>query len=232
MYRYETHLHTLPVSKCAKATVRENLEFYKRMGYDGVFVTNHFLDGNIGINKKKFTYEEQLDFYMGDYDEAVSIGRELGLKVFFGVEMAYQGTDFLIYGLDREFYYAHPEIMCMEKKGELEFLARHGAFIVHAHPFREANYIPHIRLYPRSIHAVETLNACRTELENRMAALYAENYGFPVTGGTDNHKAAGQRLLAGVECEAPLTSVADYIEAVKTGTAKIFTMENPEYTEE
>ena len=31
MYRYETHLHTSPVSSCAKASVRENLEFYKSL---------------------------------------------------------------------------------------------------------------------------------------------------------------------------------------------------------
>ena len=47
MFKYETHLHTMPVSKCAHKSIRENLEFYKKAGYDGVFITNHFLDGNI-----------------------------------------------------------------------------------------------------------------------------------------------------------------------------------------
>ena len=41
MLKYETHLHTSPVSKCAKASVRESLEFYKKAGYAGVFITNH-----------------------------------------------------------------------------------------------------------------------------------------------------------------------------------------------
>ena len=44
MYKYETHLHTYPVSACAKYDVRLNLEFYKSIGYDGVFITNHFLN--------------------------------------------------------------------------------------------------------------------------------------------------------------------------------------------
>jgi hypothetical protein len=57
MYRYETHMHTLPVSRCARATVRESLEFYKSIGYDGVFITNHFIDGNVNINEP-MTYEE------------------------------------------------------------------------------------------------------------------------------------------------------------------------------
>ena len=32
-YLYEMHLHTAPVSKCAKAGVRESLEYYKSLGY-------------------------------------------------------------------------------------------------------------------------------------------------------------------------------------------------------
>ena len=50
MYKYETHLHTSPVSRCASAGVKEHLEFYKNLGYDGIFITNHFLDGNINID--------------------------------------------------------------------------------------------------------------------------------------------------------------------------------------
>ena len=57
MYKYETHLHTFPVSRCARAGIQETLEFYKKLGYDGVFITNHFLDGNINVEKEK-SYEE------------------------------------------------------------------------------------------------------------------------------------------------------------------------------
>ena len=46
-FKYETHCHTSPVSKCAKASVEETVRFYQSIGYDGLFITNHFLDGNI-----------------------------------------------------------------------------------------------------------------------------------------------------------------------------------------
>lgn len=100
MYKYETHLHTAPVSKCATATVEESIEFYKKMGYDGVFVTNHFVDGNINCDRTR-PYKEQLDFYFSDYERALEIGEKIGLKVFLGVELSYKGTDFLVYGLDK-----------------------------------------------------------------------------------------------------------------------------------
>ena len=66
MYKYETHVHTAPASKCAIATVRETLEFYKSIGYDGIFITNHFLDGNINIDKNE-PYEKMINFYFSDY---------------------------------------------------------------------------------------------------------------------------------------------------------------------
>ena len=70
-YLYETHLHTYPGSRCARVTVRENLELYKELGYDGVFVTNHFLDAP-GFNfSKDATYEEQIECFFRDYEEAV-----------------------------------------------------------------------------------------------------------------------------------------------------------------
>ena len=37
-------------SRCAKASVEETVAFYKAEGYDGIFITNHFIDGNIKLN--------------------------------------------------------------------------------------------------------------------------------------------------------------------------------------
>ena len=54
MYKYETHLHTSPVSVCARVEVRETLEFYKSLGYDGVFITNHFFWKRYGNGRHSF----------------------------------------------------------------------------------------------------------------------------------------------------------------------------------
>lgn len=230
-YLYDTHIHTLPVSKCSRSTVRQTLEFYVRRGFDGVFITNHFLDGNIDIDKSE-PYEKQLDFYFSDFDEAVRLGAESGIRIFLGEELSYGGTDFLVYGLEREFFYAHPEIMKMPKREELAFLRENGAFVVHAHPFREAQYIDHLRLFPRSVDAVEVINACRTEFENHMAEIYAKEYGFPRTAGTDKHAVAEkQKYLGAVSVKYPLTCVEDYVAAVKNGDAVPVLLENPEYAE-
>ena len=226
MYRYETHLHTAPVSACAKTTVRENLEFYKELGYDGVFVTNHFLDGNI-TQESDQTYEELIEFFCSDYEEGVQIGKELGIKVFFGAEFSYKGTDFLIYGLNKSWLLAHPEIMTMTKREELSLLMESGALVIQAHPFREARYIDHIRLFPRSVQGVEIYNACRTDFENHMAELYAKEYGLIPLAGTDNHRGRQNKLLGGIETDTPIETEKDLIDLTLTGKIRLFSCPNP-----
>lgn len=216
MYRYETHLHTSPVSRCAWAGVRQTLEYYKQLGYAGVFITNHFLDGNINIDRT-LPYAERLRFYFSDYEQGLQIGRELALDVFLGVEMSYGGTDFLVYGLPVSWYFDHPEIESMRKSQLLAMLMNEGALVIHAHPFREAGYIDHIRLFPRQVHGVETYNACRTDFENQMAELYCQRYRLLPFAGSDNHTADGQKKLGGMESAAPVRNEQDFVQKVKSG---------------
>lgn len=225
MYKYETHLHTSPVSECASASVREQLTFYKDLGYDGVFITNHFLDGNINVSGNK-SYEERLNFYFSDYEKGMEIGKELGIKVFFGAELSYKGTDFLVYGLDKAWYLQHPEIMEMTKRKELAFMMEQGALVIQAHPFREAFYIDHIRLFPRSVHGIEIINANRNDLENNMARIYAEQYNLLPFAGSDNHVGAKQPKLAGLSFTDPLVDENDFVNKIKSKKFEVFTLEN------
>ncbi len=221
MYRYETHLHTSPVSKCAKADPRECMEYYKELGYDGIFITNHFLDGHINVDPS-LTYEEKINFYFSDFEKAKAMEEEIGIKVFCGVEMTHKGNDFLIYGLDKAWYLAHPQIMDMNRREELEYLMENGALVIHAHPFREAGYIDCIRLYPRSVHGTEVINACRTAEENQMAMDYANHYGHIKFAGSDNHIGRQKETLAGMCSQRPIESEIDFVNAVKNGEMEVF----------
>ena len=232
MYKYETHCHTSPVSKCGKASVEDTVSFYKSMGYDGIFITNHFLDGNIAPEARLLPYPDQIDFYFSDHESAVRLGAEIGLKVFQGVELSYKGTDFLIYGLEKEWYRKHPEIMEMKKTEELAFMMDEGAFVIQAHPYREAHYIDHIRLFPRSVHGVEVINSNQAWGSNEMADVYADRYGLLKTAGSDNHWGANvfARLrekgfrpeIAGMSSDIEISSVGDFIDGVRAGTLNIF----------
>ena len=235
MYLYETHCHTSPVSKCGRASAEETVNFYKQIGYDGIFITNHFLDGNIDPCVREMPYCDQIDFYFSDYEKAAAFGETAGIKVFPGVELSYKGTDFLIYGLEKEWYKAHPEIIEMKKTDELGYMMDAGAFVIQAHPYREAHYIDHIRLFPRSVHGAEVINSHQKWESNKMADIYADQYGLLKTAGSDNHWGSGVFAkfrekgylpeIAGMCSVTPLNSVQDYIRGVVSGTLRIFLME-------
>ena len=225
MYKYETHLHTSPVSRCAIASVEETLKYYKELEYDGIFITNHFPDVEDDTNKGK-TYEQKINFYFSDYEKALELSETVGIKVFCGIETSYGGTDFLVYGLDKEWFLAHPEIMSMKQSDKLAFMRENGALIIQAHPFREAFYIDHIRLFPRHVDGVEIMNANRPEEENNLAKIYCEHYGLIKFAGSDNHSASKQNKLFGICFDEPVCSIEDFIEKAKKHKAEIFTFTN------
>ncbi len=225
MYLYETHLHTSPVSLCARASVRETLEYYKNAGYKGVFITNHFLDGNIELETRKKPYAEQIEFYFSGFEEGKKLAGEIGIDVFLGIEMTYGGTDFLVYGIDKEWCLAHPDMHKMRKSDLLKMMMDGGALVIQAHPFREAAYIDHIRLFPRHVQGSEVYNANRTEFENRLAEQYAENYGHLRFAGSDNHSAGAQRLFGGMAFDTPVLSEADFVTRILKGDGKLFRRE-------
>jgi predicted metal-dependent phosphoesterase TrpH len=222
MYLYETHVHTAPLSACAKVGVYETLEFYKSAGYAGVFLTDHFIDGNIAHSLRNLPYDERIEAYFGAYDEAKLMGDSLGIDVFSAFEMSYKGTDFLVYGINKEWCLAHKDMDKMPKSELLSLMLADGALIIQAHPFREASYIDHIRLFPRHVHGVEVFNACRTDFENSLAAEYCKNYNLIPFAGTDNHVGADRARFGGMATDTPIKDVRDFISLVISGKAKPF----------
>lgn len=222
MYRYEIHLHTSPVSRCARVNVEDSLKFYKDRGYDGVFITNHFPNERLEFYNV-MTYEEQMRYHFSDYFLGAELSNKIGIKVFCGTEMSFLGTDFLVFGLDMDWYIDHPEIMTMHASERLAYLRENGAFIIHAHPFRERAAIDHFRLFPRLVDGVEIHNAKGDENENDMALSYAEHYGLIHFAGSDNHHGGRTIHLGGVESETPVADVFDFISQAKAGKLKPFT---------
>ena len=221
-YRYETHLHTSLVSACSCFTPREIAEKYARLGYAGIFVTDHFLNGNTTV-PRTFGWEARIDLFCTGYRAVKQEAKDFGLSVFFGLEYSYKGTDFLVYGLDAEWLLAHPEIMDMTLREFCAFARNEGGLVVQAHPYREADYIDHIRLFPSDVDGIETMNACRTARENFLAETLAKAYGLSQTAGADIHTRA-QKTLAGMEYDKELPSERESVRRVKCGEGKIFTL--------
>ena len=221
-YLYETHLHTKEASACSQNTGEEFVHAYKEAGYTGIIVTDHFFRGNSGI-PRELPWEEWVDAFAKGYENAKEAGDKIGLQVFFGWEESYQGNDFLIYGLDKEWLKQHPEIKDVTIEEQYRMVHEAGGMVVHAHPYREAWYVQEIRVFPQWEDGVEVFNASHYGKDERedgrsmydvRAIEYAEKNNLPQTGGSDIHST--NLLYGGMAFDRKLEDVQDYIKAVKS----------------
>ncbi|MCI9438964.1 MAG: histidinol-phosphatase [Lachnospiraceae bacterium] len=225
-YWYETHMHTSEGSACGQNTGAEMARAYAEAGYTGIIVTDHFFYGNTAADRS-LPWSEWVDAFCRGYEAAKREGEKCGLQVFFGWESGYDGTEFLIYGPDREWLRKHPEIRDASVEEQFALVHEAGGIVCHAHPYREASYIPEIRLFPEYVDAVEGWNAANIRkgmaanppcLEyDARAVAYAAKYHFPMTAGSDQHST--QMLYGGMVFDRKLKDIHDFKNAVMAGEA-------------
>jgi len=215
-YKYETHTHTSGgLSRCGKIPPRDLVRLYAAMGYAGLCVTNHF------GGRKEQPWNDRVELLHNAYRQALDEGNALGLDVFFGWEYSCaHAHDYLTYGLDEHWLYAHPELQDMTTCEYLEFTGSNGGFIVHAHPFRE-DKTGAISLRPHLVDAVEVINTGRSDQVNRLAAQYAENYNLPRFAGSDTHS-ANKEDFAGIRFANRMTDIHELIARFKNGEGELF----------
>jgi hypothetical protein len=219
LYRYETHLHTSESSACAIISGAEQAYSYKKAGYTGIIVTDHFFNGNSTV-PKNLAWQQRVELFCRGYENAKQVGDRIGLSVFFGWEANFKGTEFLIYGLDKEWLIRNPDILSWTLEEHYEKIHKAGGFVVHAHPFRMRTYIKEVRLFPECTDAVEAYNVGNLNEEfDHKALLYAKKNKLPITGGTDSHGL--EKTRSGIVFEKKLENINDYIDGIKSGRYNI-----------
>ena len=217
-YLYETHLHTCQSSACATSTGAEQARYYKSIGFKVIIVTDHFVNGNSRIPREG-SWEERMNIFCSGYEDAYAEGRKIGLDVFFGWEQYYEDDEYLIYGLDKAWLLAHPEVEHWTRREQLEQVRRYGGCVVQAHPFRQRDYIRHVRLGYLYCDGVEGANAANRPHEDAAAYRYAKHFGLPMTAGSDNHLSIpGMEQHGKIMCVAldkPLESIHDYVRLIR-----------------
>ena len=72
---YETHLHTSEASACGSMKGADYIQKYKQCGYSGIFVTDHFFNGNSAIDRT-LDWNTQVDLYCKGYENALAQAEE------------------------------------------------------------------------------------------------------------------------------------------------------------
>jgi hypothetical protein len=221
MFLYETHLHTWEGSACGVSPAADYIQLYIDRGFRGIMVTDHFFNSNCTADRR-LPWAEWVKRFCTGFEKAREEGARRGLDVFFGWEETFDGDDYLIYGLDREWLLEHPGMIRWTREKQFTEVHKYGGCIVHAHPFRQHHYIHTVHLAPHCIDAVETANAGNNEaLYDAMADEYARILGLPAVAGSDIHN-ADDLLRAepyGIELAEKLSSIDDYVRLLRKGKA-------------
>lgn len=214
-FSYETHLHTKEASACSLSWATEYIKPYKKAGYSGIIVTDHFFNGNTSI-PSSISWEERVSLFCLGFEHAKKEGEKQGLSVFFGFEVSFGNDEYLIYGLDKQWLIAHPQIMDWDQSQLYKEVDNLGGAMIQAHPFRERDYLHGIFLHPHAVHGIEVGNNENDIEFDRKAFAYAQAQNIPMTCGSDIHKAS--KVTAknmSIVFDAPLTSIDDFTSAIR-----------------
>lgn len=186
MYKYETHLHTTETSPCGKVKAQEAVRIYKKAGYTGIIITDHFFRGF--FERHPFMrWDKKIDLYLAGYRKALDEGQKLGMDIQLGMEITFNenSNDYLVYGFDETFLREHKDLYRLTLKKFRELTADKGILIFQAHPFRP-RMIP---APPELIDGVEVYNGNpRHDSANHLALQYANDNGLKMLSGSDFHQ--------------------------------------------
>lgn len=219
-YKYETHLHSLESSACGKSSALDMVKACKEAGYSGCFITNHAWGGNTSIDRS-LPWDEWVKEFSKCYYTAKEWADENDFSLFFGYEAGYEGTEFLIYGISPEYLIAHPEFKTASIKEQYDLVHEGGGLVIQAHPFRDEDYIPVIRVYSKYIDGMETINATHSshlskahniKEWNDQAIAHAKRHNFPMTAGSDVHSV--ELFHGGMHFKRPIHSYEDFKAAI------------------
>ena len=220
-YLYETHVHCRESSACAVSSAVDMAKAHKKFGYTGMILTNHNWGGNTAVDRS-LSWHDFLDAFFAPFHTAKKWGDSNDFQVFPGYEAGYNGTEFLIYGLEIDWMYDHPELRDATVAEQFDIVHAGGGIVVHAHPFREAFYISRIRLFPEYIDGVEGINAAHLKPEeniifNEKALKYAKELGMFITGGSDSHSV--DLVGGGTAFATRLSDIHDFVVRLRDAKA-------------
>ena len=218
MYLYETHVHSKYASLCGWCTPKELVQAYKKAGYTGFVLTDHFVRGNANV-PSNLDWSSRMHIYYDAYLEAKEEGDKIDFDVFFGLEHCYaNGKEVLIYGIDLEFLLNHPELNKAQIEMYADLVHEVGGILVHAHPHRIREYIdPNFAPRYDVCDGIEVYNSGDSDEINELALRDAITLNKLMTSGGDVHKVENEPKLgrAGMGFDRRLKDIHDFVQAIK-----------------
>ncbi len=225
-YLYDFHVHSSECSGCASSTLVEMVHAYKKAGYAGIVITNHFLRGYNCV-PSGLSWEEKMHRYWDCYVDAKKAADELDFDLHFGIEEGYgQAQEVLFYGIDLDFLLGNPDMCDIPIEELCERVRAYGGFSSHAHPFRERDYIPktYKRMDITALDGIEIINASNDRDADDKAYELMKSSGLKFTAGSDNHNTwvIEKGVLGGLKFDRRLKTAEELVSALRSGEGKVY----------
>ncbi len=196
----DTHCHT----KYSYDNWLEPLDLIRRakaLGLDGVCITEHY------------SYEAS--------EPVERIGREEGLLVLRGVEIATDRGHLLAYGIEDDGWNVWRRDSYLPLDEVIERINLLGGICAPAHPFREIGLSSLLDglLELEGIAAVESHNGGNIDSDNDLAIQASQHLGLPTLGGSDCHKVVAVGRCA-TEFLQPVHDMPSFLAAVRAGACR------------
>ena len=220
MFKTELHVHTSPVSRCAKVDAKSTALHFANEGYNTIVITNHL---SPALFAKELPCEHDdwkgiVDFFLSDYymaKEAVK-GR---MNVLVGAELRVNknGNDYLVYGVDEQFFYDIGNPFDKKIEDIAPLVRDAGGIILQAHPFRNGMTVTP----PYVIDGVEVFNfSAGHDSRNDIACAWAKKFGLIGICGQDYHNTS-YLFGAGILTEDEIKDSNDLLKILKSGDFKM-----------
>ncbi len=213
-YKYELHAHTAECDLCAVIGGGDMVKMYHDAGYSGMVITDHyfslFFEWFAG-ELSGASHRQVMERWLRGYYAALNEGEKLGFTVLAGAEVRFDGqiNDYLVYGLEPDFFYDAPRLNTLKDVSELKKVLPDSALIIQAHPFRDGMTV----CDPSPLFGIEGYNGGTEPFRNQMARTFAAHYGKPLTSGSDTHspQALGR---GGIVTDVPILTAADLVRTL------------------
>jgi predicted metal-dependent phosphoesterase TrpH len=192
--KFDHHIHTRRHSPDSDIDPFELVEFAREIGLDGVVITEHDYQWQVGE--------------LAELADAAA-----PLRVFSGAEISAQEGHFLVYGLP-SLDEVSPGIRLAELIG---VVGRHQAAIVAAHPFRWDQPFEQIAAeHGQFLHAIELVsnNVSRETRAKAEVLLKRQAHRLGATGSSDAHE-IGVVGCYYTEFDQPIASIGDFVAGIK-----------------
>ena len=196
MYKYDIHVHTSETSPCGKVEAIDVVKLYKKAGYTGIIITDHYLKG---------------------YKKALIEGGNIGLNVLLGMEIKFNDNpnDYLVYGIDEEFLKDNPELYNINLREFRNLIANRDMLIFQAHPFRKGQHIEE----PELLDGIEVYNGNpRHNSHNDQAFDFAIKNQLRFISGSDFHQIE-DLARGGIIINYNITTIKELVGVLKENTA-------------